>query len=459
MVRLKKKRFIVIDYGIVPTLHDIASASMNAHVTCPPGAGKQICTTSDCHKIGVPVLLYDSDPDQPHSLYIRLGLCFTCQRLLNEKRRTQRKRKSDITPSTSTGHSNASARSSSSMMMCPSSQHPHSLQESHHHSRGTTTTDIHAIPMDSTSSKRFRLNGEILDLAPDAIIINGPLVGTKHQGPNYGYMDIGNDLLHITKESFEEFQKLISAVTKQQQQNNTHNHPNNNHSNANDSHPTGKDDTTQQSQQKSPLTTASTTAPPPPTSVIDNYEILSYYEKTFLSMSKGIFLLSQWKASWDLMTAANVSTNMMTETANSFNHTSFNGTNDTIKSSTKIETTIPTNPNNVPPPPSVITTVSDSELLASAAAVAAAQQQFAAAVVTSTTTIPTTTTTTTYMTDTNTTTADASTTSSNNMVPLLLAAQSKTTDNNNTTTAQQQDTNHLEASIDTTAPNTKVFGV
>ena len=40
-------------------------------------------------------MLYDSDPTEPMSLYVRGGLCFCCQRALNEKRRTKPKRKLD----------------------------------------------------------------------------------------------------------------------------------------------------------------------------------------------------------------------------------------------------------------------------------------------------------------------------------------------------------------------------
>lgn len=109
MVRLKKKRFIVIDYSIVPTASDLQAVSFNPHVHIPLGAGRTTCTGKipasggvaggggapvliPCPKVGVPVLLYDSEPQEPASLYLRSGLCFTCQRNLNEKRRTQRKK-------------------------------------------------------------------------------------------------------------------------------------------------------------------------------------------------------------------------------------------------------------------------------------------------------------------------------------------------------------------------------
>ena len=95
MVRLKKHRYVVLDYSIQPTDEDITALATNPNVDIPKGAGKTKCVTQACTKVGVPVLLYDSHPDEPASLYTRTGLCFECQRKLNEKRRAERKRKSD----------------------------------------------------------------------------------------------------------------------------------------------------------------------------------------------------------------------------------------------------------------------------------------------------------------------------------------------------------------------------
>jgi len=225
MIRLKKKRFIIIDYSMVPSTNDIALASITPHLLCPNGAGKQKCIQPDCTKVGVPVLLFDSDPEQPTSLYLRSGLCFTCQRILNEKRRTQRKRKSDL-PNPNSNHGPG----------------------------GGPPNDAYA------SQKRFRLAGEILDLNPDAIIINGPLDGTKHHGPGYEYREIVSDLQAITTHVSQETNALANSV--------------------------------------SAVGDLRSVAPE------DHTAILAMYEKTFLSMSKGIFLLSQWKSSWDNVVAA-----------------------------------------------------------------------------------------------------------------------------------------------------------
>lgn len=89
MVRLKKKRFIVLDYSL--------GAYSGKHKAEPQSQNRiPICITSDCPKVGIPSLTYDSgDPTESGvSLYLRSGLCFTCQRNLNEKRRTSKKRKS-----------------------------------------------------------------------------------------------------------------------------------------------------------------------------------------------------------------------------------------------------------------------------------------------------------------------------------------------------------------------------
>lgn len=51
MVRLKKKRFVVLDYTILPTETDIATASTVAHMEIPSGAGKQKCINKECTKV------------------------------------------------------------------------------------------------------------------------------------------------------------------------------------------------------------------------------------------------------------------------------------------------------------------------------------------------------------------------------------------------------------------------
>lgn len=164
MVRLKKKRFIIIDYGYVPKPQDYEICKTVPHITIPNGAGQKQCATNDCCRIGVPVLLYDSEPDEPTSLYLRGGLCFSCQRNLNEKRRTQRKRKSD-------GHPVGEVRVGN----------PPSI-------------------LSYGSVNRYKFNDQIVELNPDAVVINGPVEGTRSRGPTYRYTEIGSDLLRIVSE-------------------------------------------------------------------------------------------------------------------------------------------------------------------------------------------------------------------------------------------------------------------
>jgi len=171
LVRLKKKRFVCLDYGIVPTLNDVSAASVTRHINCPSGAGKQKCSAPTCPKVGVPVLLFDSEPDETSPLYLRSGLCFTCQRNLNEKRRTQRKRKGEE-------------------------------DEDDDRRVSVSTSAKKKSQGDNAEFKRFKINDSILDLNPDAIIINGPLEGTKRfQEPGYEYADIAVDIQACLEES------------------------------------------------------------------------------------------------------------------------------------------------------------------------------------------------------------------------------------------------------------------
>jgi len=214
MVRLKKKRFIVLDYGLVPSENDHEIAKEVPHIYVPAGGGRSTCATKDCQRIGVPVLLYDSEPNEPMSLYLRGGLCFICQRNLNEKRRTQRKRKADRQPA---GEVMPSLGSGFGTGNC----------------------------------NRFKFNDHILDLNPEAVVINGPVDGARTRGPGYRCPEIGTDLLRIVSELSHETLSLMQHSSVSQNVN----------------------------------VTASS--------------INAMYKKAFLSVSKATFLLTQWKASWE----------------------------------------------------------------------------------------------------------------------------------------------------------------
>ena len=269
MVRLKKKRFIVIDYSIVPNEEDIHAASMSPHISCPAGAGKQKCVTPDCPKVGIPVLLYDSDPSEPASLYLRSGLCFTCQRNLNEKRRTQRKRGSD-------------AASSSNV--------------------------IYAV---GPGQKKFKLNGGMIELNTDAIILNAPTDGTKSHRDGFGFHEIGMDLHSTTQAAVHDIERLVNAVS------------------SNTTTTVAPDDAADiaataaavaavgDGDNEISMTDEATNAAvdaasagmlngTDTASTHTSEDISALYEKAFASLSKSVYLLSQWKQSWDSAIAAAV---------------------------------------------------------------------------------------------------------------------------------------------------------
>lgn len=347
MVRLKKKRFIVIDYGIVPTAIDIAAAAVNPNIACPAGAGKQKCVTADCPKRGVPVLLYDSDPSEPASLYLRSGLCFTCQRILNEKRRTQRKRKSDsVAAGSGANHHSVQHAHRQHMHEGASGIHPHALSHSVAHGHGMAPVPIsgadpssfhHMDTVSAAAAKRFRLNGDIVDLSPDAIIINGPLDGTKHHGPGYGFSEIGVDLMCIFAEAAKATERLLGGTIPSQRVATPSAPP---AGGASVTTTAGQNDnavavaaaaaaaaavaaggksgavdaataaaielTASPHTMKEPVVVTNLTeqdAPVqpqvPPMQPTVKEEIPALYEKAFLSLSRAIYLLSQWKASRD----------------------------------------------------------------------------------------------------------------------------------------------------------------
>ena len=167
MVRLKQRRFIIIDYGYVPKPGDYDIANTNPHISILDGAGEKRCATKGCPRVGVPVLLYDSEPNEIMSLYIRGGLCFSCQRTMNEKRRTKRKKKED------------------------------------HECGDITVGEVRC------SKGRFKINNEVVHLSSDAIIINGAVAGTRSRGDGYQHPEIGEDLLQIMSDLSQDASALV----------------------------------------------------------------------------------------------------------------------------------------------------------------------------------------------------------------------------------------------------------
>mmetsp|Transcript_4691 Transcript_4691/g.7245 ORF Transcript_4691/g.7245 Transcript_4691/m.7245 type:complete len:402 (-) Transcript_4691:125-1330(-) len=176
MIRLKKKRYIIIDYGYIPKPEDYAISNASSHISIPEGAGQQQCATKDCPRIGVPVMLYDSEPSEAMSLYLRGGLCFSCQRAVNEKRRTKRKRKPE--EGLPFGEVNVGG-----------------------------SGDVRSL---GSSGSRFKVNNEVVELNSDAIIINGAVAGTRSRGPGYQHPEIGVDLVNIMADLQKDTMSLVS---------------------------------------------------------------------------------------------------------------------------------------------------------------------------------------------------------------------------------------------------------
>ena len=304
MVRLKKKRFIVIDYGIAPNEQDLQAAAMHPNISVPLGAGVAKCTGKiasepggplvPCKKIGIPVLLYDSEPDQPASLYLRSGLCFSCQRNLNEKRRTQRKRPSERANHQAAQKVSANAQHSQAAFLAVHQNGTVSLggpiptststnlpgmqtvriggigTQANLVGAGTTgrvnATPHHRVLMAVTNGhKKIKLahTNQPLVLAPDAIILNGPPDNhsCKSVRGGHGFAEIGTDLNVEVHQSLQSTQTLLHSVN-----------------------------TPEMIQQGIP--------PPTPD------EISRTYDQAFYSLSKSLYLLVQWKTSWDAAIAA-----------------------------------------------------------------------------------------------------------------------------------------------------------
>ena len=278
MVRLKKKRWIVIDYGIVPTEHDLQTAALNPHVSTPDGAGRAQCVHPDCTKIGIPVLLHDSEPTEPASLYMRSGLCFACQRHLNEKRRTQRKRKSDV------------------MMMMEGTRNNDgtlrvSLANHYHHNN------------DSHSNNHNHGEPITLQLTADAIIIDGPFDHVRSFGDCYHYQDIAIDVRLALGDATMAMDKLTSAVAGA--------------TSSVDDTPTSISDDVDavavavaaavaDTPVSDEVINAAVDATHDMMSPVATDDITTLYHKAWDDMVKALFLMKQWKGSWDTVVTAAV---------------------------------------------------------------------------------------------------------------------------------------------------------
>eukprot|EP00592_Proboscia_alata_P007465 CAMPEP_0194357688 /NCGR_PEP_ID=MMETSP0174-20130528/5138_1 /TAXON_ID=216777 /ORGANISM="Proboscia alata, Strain PI-D3" /LENGTH=404 /DNA_ID=CAMNT_0039127811 /DNA_START=74 /DNA_END=1288 /DNA_ORIENTATION=+ len=302
MVRLKKKRFIVIDYEC-------------------DNEKKKVCGSPLCEKVGFPKSLYDSDPSETLSLYLRSGLCFICQRSLNEKRRTQRKRKSDVS---SIGMASPGSISQGASSMSASN--------------ASLTPLLNGFG--GPARKRIKFHDEIIELSNNEILIQSPMEGVRNAEHNvkaeesYTYTDIGGDLCAFVHENAENVDRLVEAVEKATVLDAS--------SKALATASAVKDAVTAAvSVMEMPnMADAAVTAAVSGLAVPDvtegvnsqsasetiteecsqhsllglasnnaiNDEVTGLYENALQSMRKSIYLLNQWKISWDLSRCATIAT-------------------------------------------------------------------------------------------------------------------------------------------------------
>jgi hypothetical protein len=133
------------------------------------------------------------------------------------------------------------------------------------------------------SNKKYRLDGSTIHLKSDAIIVNGAIEGMKHHGEGYGFQEIGDDLLSLVQESAHYTVRLVNAVSG-----------NTDNAAVEAVAALGVPDNDYLPAAGNLLEQGGSEAPPP-----ISEDISALYCHAFQSMNKSIFLLTQWKSSWD----------------------------------------------------------------------------------------------------------------------------------------------------------------
>jgi hypothetical protein len=105
-------------------------------------------------------------------------------------------------------------------------------------------------------------------LSPDAIIIQGPVDGAKYHGDNYSYPQIGRDLRLVVRDVAADTERLVAAVSS-----------------------AGANGLAAAGVAGSGDSSASGGSP--------SEDVTHLYDKAFTGLSKSMFLLTQWKQSWD----------------------------------------------------------------------------------------------------------------------------------------------------------------
>jgi hypothetical protein len=243
MIRLKKKRFIILDY------------TPEEGVTKP-------CNTQGCPKTARPKCVYDSDPDEPKSLYLRSGLCFTCQRSVNEKRRSNRKSGEGAAP-------NSQRSAAAAAMSSPPSF------SSHKGAPGAT--------YQHQMSGNKRAHGQVYYQAPvnpNAIIIDGPVGGARPADEHYTYSEIGVELQHLTRHLVTECDSIVAEAAK------------------------GKSQGLADPSQMSAAVAQGHRAALPGLSRETRDTLEAKYQLALGYAKKGVYQLTQWKSSWEMTLAA-----------------------------------------------------------------------------------------------------------------------------------------------------------
>lgn len=132
-------------------------------------------------------------------------------------------------------------------------------------------------------------------------VINGNFEGVRHHGEGYGFAEIGADLQRSAHEAYLDSDRLVSAVSASTEP------PLNTDIGVSDAATAAAISVKVEEGHVAAATGLLPDASNPNgdiTAPASSKDINSLYDKAFQSMHKSIFLLTQWKASWDAAIAA-----------------------------------------------------------------------------------------------------------------------------------------------------------
>jgi hypothetical protein len=195
--------------------------------------------------------------------------------------------------------------------------------------------------------QKVQHNGQIIQLSPDALVIDGPMDAIKKYADGFSSQEIGTDLHSMMKEALSDTERLLTGVQQLHQHHHDHTTPpiptqhqtpqsgggaagdgsnimSNNNSNTSAVAYAAAAAAAVAAVGSSPLNSldvatnaavdaAASTTPGLLSQPADNHTSSDHtphhhhhdlhhdvlYEKTFHSMTKALYLLTQWKAAWD----------------------------------------------------------------------------------------------------------------------------------------------------------------